>query len=80
MAGILLLLIAVFVLVARVGSNSLAWLAAAAVLAPFQEIVWLLLVRPDAHVAWRSMRAVEDPSAELARVIETLLGALERIQ
>jgi 2,4-dichlorophenol 6-monooxygenase len=33
-----------------------------------------VLVRPDAHVAWRSMTAVEDPTAELGRVMESLLG------
>jgi 2,4-dichlorophenol 6-monooxygenase len=33
-----------------------------------------VLVRPDAHVAWRSAALVDDPVAELGRVMETLLG------
>ena len=33
-----------------------------------------LLVRPDAHVAWRSMAMVADPGAELARVMDAVLG------
>jgi 2,4-dichlorophenol 6-monooxygenase len=33
-----------------------------------------VLVRPDAHVAWRSAAMVEDPVAELGRVMESLLG------
>jgi len=33
-----------------------------------------VLVRPDAHVAWRSAALVDDPVAELGRVMETLLA------
>ncbi len=33
-----------------------------------------VLVRPDAHVAWRSMAMVADPGAELARVMDAVLG------
>ena len=33
-----------------------------------------MLVRPDAHVAWRSAAMVEDPVAELGRVMDSLLG------
>src|SRR3954462_14829791 len=33
-----------------------------------------VLVRPDAHVAWRSAAMLEDPVAELGRVMESLLG------
>jgi 2,4-dichlorophenol 6-monooxygenase len=33
-----------------------------------------VLVRPDAHVAWRSAAMVEDPVAELGRVMESVLG------
>jgi 2,4-dichlorophenol 6-monooxygenase len=35
-----------------------------------------VLVRPDAHVAWRSAALVDDPVAELGRVMESLLGAV----
>jgi 2,4-dichlorophenol 6-monooxygenase len=35
-----------------------------------------VLVRPDAHVAWRSAAMVEDPVAELGRVMESLLGVM----
>ena len=38
-----------------------------------------VLVRPDAHVAWRSAAMVEDPVAELGRVMESLLGVLEPV-
>jgi 2,4-dichlorophenol 6-monooxygenase len=38
-----------------------------------------VLVRPDAHVAWRSATAVEDPTAELGRVMESLLGVLQPV-
>ncbi|MBY5393805.1 2,4-dichlorophenol 6-monooxygenase [Rhizobium leguminosarum] len=34
----------------------------------------VLLVRPDHHVAWRSEAIVDDPSAELRRVLTTVLG------
>ncbi len=33
-----------------------------------------VLVRPDAHVAWRSHAMVEDPTAELGRVMDRVLG------
>ena len=33
-----------------------------------------VLVRPDAHVAWRSNDAVDDPSAELSRVLTQILA------
>ena len=33
-----------------------------------------VLVRPDAHVAWRANEVAEDATAELGRVMETLLG------
>jgi 2,4-dichlorophenol 6-monooxygenase len=38
-----------------------------------------VLVRPDAHVAWRSAAMVDDPVAELGRVMESLLGVLEPV-
>ena len=38
-----------------------------------------MLVRPDAHVAWRSAAMVDDPVAELGRVMESLLGVLEPV-
>ena len=38
-----------------------------------------MLVRPDAHVAWRSATVVDDPVAELGRVMESLLGVLEPV-
>ena len=38
------------------------------------EEIGCVLVRPDAHVAWRAPTAVEDPTAELGRVMESLLG------
>jgi 2,4-dichlorophenol 6-monooxygenase len=34
----------------------------------------VLLVRPDHHVAWRSEAIVDDPSAELRRVLTSVLG------
>ena len=34
----------------------------------------VLLVRPDHHIAWRSEAIVDDPSAELRRVLTTVLG------
>ncbi len=37
-----------------------------------------ILVRPDQHVAWRSERAVADPAATLARVLDTLLDRAAR--
>jgi 2,4-dichlorophenol 6-monooxygenase len=33
-----------------------------------------LLVRPDHHVAWRSPRLTQDPAADLARVLTSILG------
>ena len=33
-----------------------------------------LLVRPDHHVAWRSMSAATDPQADLTRVLRSILG------
>lgn len=33
-----------------------------------------VLIRPDMHVAWRSSGAVEDPAAELARVLTAVLA------
>ncbi len=33
-----------------------------------------LLVRPDQHVAWRSINAVKDATAELSRVMSAILG------
>ena len=33
-----------------------------------------VLVRPDAHVGWRSRSAVADPGAELERVLRSMLG------
>jgi 2,4-dichlorophenol 6-monooxygenase len=33
-----------------------------------------LLVRPDHHVAWRSVNGVADPAAELRRVLKTVLS------
>jgi 2,4-dichlorophenol 6-monooxygenase len=33
-----------------------------------------VLVRPDAHVAWRANEVAEDATAELGRVMESLLG------
>jgi 2,4-dichlorophenol 6-monooxygenase len=33
-----------------------------------------VLVRPDAHVAWRSAGLVDDPAAELYRVLSTVLA------
>jgi 2,4-dichlorophenol 6-monooxygenase len=33
-----------------------------------------VLVRPDAHVAWRSAGLPADPSAELERVLAQVLG------
>jgi 2,4-dichlorophenol 6-monooxygenase len=38
-----------------------------------------VLVRPDAHVAWRSAAMVEDPVAELGRVMESLLGVMTAV-
>jgi 2,4-dichlorophenol 6-monooxygenase len=38
-----------------------------------------VLVRPDAHVAWRSAALVEDPVAELGRVMESLLGVMTAV-
>jgi 2,4-dichlorophenol 6-monooxygenase len=38
-----------------------------------------VLVRPDAHVAWRADAVVEDATAELGRVMESLLGVLEPV-
>jgi 2,4-dichlorophenol 6-monooxygenase len=38
-----------------------------------------VLVRPDAHVAWRAHSAPDDAAAELGRVMETLLGVLEPV-
>ena len=32
-----------------------------------------VLVRPDAHVAWRSNALVENPDAALAEVLQTML-------
>jgi 2,4-dichlorophenol 6-monooxygenase len=34
-----------------------------------------VLVRPDLHVAWRSHDLVADPTAELGRVVEAILGS-----
>jgi 2,4-dichlorophenol 6-monooxygenase len=33
-----------------------------------------VLVRPDLHVAWRSQDLVADPTAELGRVVDAILG------
>ena len=33
-----------------------------------------VLVRPDLHVAWRSLDLVADPTAELGRVVGAILG------
>jgi 2,4-dichlorophenol 6-monooxygenase len=33
-----------------------------------------VLVRPDLHVAWRSHDLVADPTAELGRVVDAILG------
>jgi 2,4-dichlorophenol 6-monooxygenase len=33
-----------------------------------------VLVRPDTHVAWRSMAMVDDPAAALSRVMDAVLG------
>jgi 2,4-dichlorophenol 6-monooxygenase len=33
-----------------------------------------VLVRPDAHVAWRALSVADDATAELGRVMEALLG------
>jgi 2,4-dichlorophenol 6-monooxygenase len=33
-----------------------------------------VLVRPDLHIAWRSHDLVDDPTAELGRVVDALLG------
>jgi 2,4-dichlorophenol 6-monooxygenase len=33
-----------------------------------------VLVRPDAHVAWRANEVAEDATAELGRVLDSLLG------
>ncbi len=33
-----------------------------------------VLVRPDTHVAWRCAEVADDPAAELARVMEQILG------
>jgi 2,4-dichlorophenol 6-monooxygenase len=38
-----------------------------------------VLVRPDAHVAWRANEVADDAAAELGRVMETLLGVLEPV-
>jgi 2,4-dichlorophenol 6-monooxygenase len=38
-----------------------------------------VLVRPDAHVAWRASEVADDATAELGRVMETLLGVLEPV-
>ncbi|HYZ81520.1 MAG TPA: 2,4-dichlorophenol 6-monooxygenase, partial [Solirubrobacteraceae bacterium] len=38
-----------------------------------------VLVRPDAHVAWRAHQAAGDATGELRRVMETLLGVLEPV-
>ncbi len=38
-----------------------------------------VLVRPDAHVAWRADAVADDATAELGRVMETLLGVLEPV-
>jgi 2,4-dichlorophenol 6-monooxygenase len=32
-----------------------------------------VLVRPDAHVAWRAAMIANDPAAELRRVLESIL-------
>ena len=32
-----------------------------------------MLVRPDAHVAWRSNALVDDPEAALTEVLQTML-------
>jgi 2,4-dichlorophenol 6-monooxygenase len=34
-----------------------------------------VLVRPDLHVAWRSHDLVDDPSAELGRAVDAILGS-----
>jgi 2,4-dichlorophenol 6-monooxygenase len=36
-------------------------------------------VRPDAHVAWRANEVADDATAELGRVMESLLGVLETV-
>ena len=33
-----------------------------------------LLIRPDHHVAWRCVELVEEPEAELERVLSMVLG------
>jgi 2,4-dichlorophenol 6-monooxygenase len=33
-----------------------------------------LMVRPDQHVAWRSIAASKDPQADLTRVLRAILG------
>ena len=33
-----------------------------------------VLVRPDGHVVWRSRSTIEDPSSEMARVLDLLTG------
>jgi hypothetical protein len=33
-----------------------------------------VIVRPDLHVAWRSHDLVADPTAELGRVVDAILG------
>jgi 2,4-dichlorophenol 6-monooxygenase len=38
-----------------------------------------VLVRPDAHVAWRSAAMADDPVAELGRVMESLLGVMTAV-
>ena len=38
-----------------------------------------VLVRPDAHVAWRSAALADDPTAELGRVMECLLGVRQPV-
>ena len=44
--------------------------------APLSEVAesGCVLVRPDAHVAWRSPALVDDPYAVLAGVLERILG------
>jgi hypothetical protein len=34
----------------------------------------MVLVRPDLHVAWRSVSLVDDPGAELEVVLRTVLA------
>jgi 2,4-dichlorophenol 6-monooxygenase len=34
----------------------------------------VLLVRPDQHVAWRSVAMADDPAAELRRVLTAILA------